>query len=56
MKVEITKRQLEAICTAGDILSAMTGVGEDETDKEFSDTVKFIDRFLKKNSLNRDFN
>jgi hypothetical protein len=50
----ITKTQIKAIKDAGDILSAMIGVGT-EFDPEAKRIVKNIDKFLKANGQKRNF-
>lgn len=52
-KMEITKPQLNAIVNATDIISAMIGSGDEDTDKEFQKTVKSIDKFLNINGISR---
>lgn len=52
---KITPKQMVAIANAGDILSALVGVGNG-SDDEFKDTVRKIDAFLKANGLKRIYN
>ena len=51
IKLELTERQLEAICTLTDTIRAMLGCGSDfdKLDKE----VAAVDRMLKKNGYKR---
>ena len=51
MKVDITQRQLQAIIDMRDDMDANSG-GSD-TDEEWNRNIMFIDRFLKKNNLNK---
>lgn len=54
MKIEITKAQLKAIMSLTDDVSAMLGCGED--DSYWIKYIRLIDRMLKKNGYDRDFN
>jgi hypothetical protein len=51
MKVEITKYQIRMIKEAANNLEAMIGCGDSDT--EWQRIIKAIDRFLKKNNLER---
>lgn len=53
IKLEVTKHQLNCIVNAADILSAMIGCGEEETDLEFKRSVKGVDAMLKSNGYKR---
>lgn len=54
IKLEVTEAQLAAIMSMTDDISAMLGVGDDDT--EWSKYVRLIDRMLKKNGYKRSFN
>lgn len=54
MKIEVTKRQLEAIINLTDSMSGMIGTGNDFDDHQKE--IKIIDRMLKKNGYKRTFN
>lgn len=53
--VKITPSQLVAIVDAANNLSAMLGAGEEDSDREWKDIVKGIDRFLKSNGFKRKY-
>lgn len=53
IKLELTKRQLQAIMNATDIISAMMGTGS-EFDEHEKDVI-LIDRMLKNNGYKRKY-
>ena len=53
IKIELTEPQLRAIIEMANDMSAM--VGGSDTDKEWNHNIKLIDRMLKKNGYERQY-
>ncbi|MCU0436693.1 MAG: hypothetical protein MUC49_02190 [Raineya sp.] len=51
MKIDVSKKELESIVEAKEILKAISGGGD--SDKHFNRIVKIIDKMLEKNKLKK---